>query len=675
MAKNADEGFMGLPLSAARRAIRPLTTSLPFPIPQSRISSLSLSGSLWNGYLGMVQQFSRRIVEIVSELNLGSFHALRAQAEELHRTRWEIYARLSSLSPFAPFTTIDLESILEPLNALAGDIDELIAGDKYRLERTCASVSAFADSLPFLEESAFSRIDALRMVFKVEVDLLDDHGDFRAEWVLAEYAYRADELFEILFRHLRALGIPFITDQLAATAIVGGIVSSHDPVLSFDIMASLAHTCARADEEVTILAMDYLRRTFATRQSTLRAIDRAMRNFGAAETLIEDRALVLAETYRRILEGPFRHYVWSYECLKRNEWREPPTVGPMTEQVGGGDGIYAGIVKEVVLRDLRNGAAHETLYWDGIREVLIAEGVSIRPIDIAQALGLMIKAIQGSEVGWALCRASRLSDGEPLLPLSQEPNRMPDYDRVRAFFGTNNLRLLGVDFNRRDVIFRIERLNMTDINPAFQALLLAQRLLPDASEFKLLVGCGEEPVISISKESIAHTLPVWEYAIENIDRMPFSVFLPMNYEARLHLESKSAARRSVAWIAVDDLLDAIDGSPAIWGQEEIRLLRIRLSIVERAVIQVQCALADREFRLKSVLESVREIRDWFTSRSFARAEEIEGLESLQRVRGQWAVWGPVPRHPGVEEIDLPVDWPPIMPKRRERPTSSHYRTI
>ncbi len=666
---------MGLALSAARRAIQPLTAGLQFSMPESRISSLPLSESLWNGYLRRVQQLSCRLVKIASGLDLTSFHALKAQAEELHKVRGEIYARLSSLSPFAHFAAVDLESIVEPLNALADDVDGLIAGDGHRLAETCASVGAFADSLPFLEENVFSKTDALRAVFEVEVDLLEAQGDFRAEWVLAEFAYQAGELFEILFRHLQALGIPYVTDLLAATAIVGGIVSSHDPVLSFDIMASLADAYVSADEDVTKLVTDYLRGTFVSRQSTLRSIDRILQNLDVAETHVEDRALALAETYRRILEGPFRQYTWSYQCLQQNRWVEPPTIGPMMQRIGSSDGIYAGIVRKTVLRDLRNGAAHETLYWDGIREVLVAEGVSIQPTDVARALSLMIATIQGSEAGWALCRAHRLSGGEPLLPLSQEPNRMPDHDRVRAFFGTNNLRLLHADLNRRDVIFRVERLDMTDINPAFQALLLAQGFLPGASEFQLLIGSSEEPIISVSRKFIDITLPTWEYAIDNLDRMPFSAFLPMNYDARLRFEPRSTAIRSVVWIAVDDLLDAVDGSPAAWKQEEIQLLGIRLSIVEQALTQLRSVLPNREVRLESVLKSAGAIRNWLVGRPSARSEEIEELDSMQRVRRQWATWGPVPRQPSVEDVNPPTDFSPTMPKRRLRPVSSHYRTI
>ena len=94
-----------------------------------------------------------------------------------------------------------------------------------------------------------------------------------------------------------------------------------------------------------------------------------------------------------------------------------------------------------------------------------------------------------------------------------------------------------------------------------------------------------EPVIAIEGAALDYTLPVWNQAIATFDKMPFSAFLPANLAARSVLETATSAVRAVAWIAADDVLDALDGGAESWDKAATGVLEQRVALVELALTQ------------------------------------------------------------------------------------------
>lgn len=132
--------------------------------------------------------------------------------------------------------------------------------------------------------------------------------------------------------------------------------------------------------------------------------------------------------------------------------------------------------------------------------------------------------------------------------------------------------------------------------------------------------------------------------------MPFSTFLPANYAARRHHETPSAAARSVAWIAADDLLDAVDGSPLTLADDDIDLLVRRVNLVVSALEACLPTLKDgTSARASGVLDYSRRLAEHLSGVSgpLDLVRWTDQLPDIQRIRHVWEVWGPVARHPAV----------------------------
>jgi hypothetical protein len=134
-------------------------------------------------------------------------------------------------------------------------------------------------------------------------------------------------------------------------------------------------------------------------------------------------------------------------------------------------------------------------------------------------------------------------------------------------------------------------------------------------------------------------------------------FLPANLNARGHLESESTAFRSVAWIAADDFLDALDGTPDPWDEDALWTFANRVSVVIAALFQCSAAIPERSrLRVEALLEAVRDVELEIEKLAAPLTSEvIDRLPSAQRIRHFWCVWGPVERLPNITSQRSPGD--------------------
>ncbi|WP_307318850.1 hypothetical protein [Microbacterium sp. SORGH_AS_0862] len=327
-----------------------------------------------------------------------------------------------------------------------------------------------------------------------------------------------------------------------------------------------------------------------------------------------------------------------------------------------------------MLPDMRNSETHETLVWDGFTDQFVTESGRVDVVHVAAALSLATSFVQGSEAGLAAIRALHVRADAGMLPSAEEEGRMPTWDRVRAFFGTNRILLVEARLNTPHAHFRVQRIEHRDVNPCFQALVLARRLLPQTERFEVSAVESSGSLIVVDASALDATMSSWDFAVSHLDQMPLSTFLPANLDARMRLEPEPLALRSVAWIAVDNAVGVIDGSPERWDDDARQLIDTCLQVVEIAVASTRERIGASNTRLESVEKSVAELRTWISNESPLQAALADGQPSMSRLRTQWNQWGPVPRHPLILEVP-PTGECQAPPALRSAPDSMHYRTL
>lgn len=313
------------------------------------------------------------------------------------------------------------------------------------------------------------------------------------------------------------------------------------------------------------------------------------------------------------------------------------------------DGGWLGdVTRQVVIRNIRNGEAHETLVWDGVRERFIAEGLEVLDITVAIAATWAAAFARGCEAAIACFRALEI-EHKPGPPQEHDAGRLTPWRRAEALFGTNGIRVIRADFNSKIARIACLSIEQHNINPCFQALVAIHRLLPHVQRFEVLIPEQKEPTISVSREALERTFRVWETAIEYLTVMPFSAFLPANLDARISSEGLPRAARSVAWIAVDDLLDALDGSATEWRAKDLELFSKRVALVGLATVQCMKAVpAEAQVRLRAVQHAANDMVSWLRSVSTPiYYRDVAVAEPVAKFRHWWEVWGPVERLPTV----------------------------
>lgn len=460
---------------------------------------------------------------------------------------------------------------------------------------------------------------------------IDDTGEFRPEWVLAHYAYRNRELFSRLLPHLESLGLPGLVDALAAISVCGEILACIDPVAAYAQMDAFIGSALAAEPDTKAAVLQHLGRMEPAMRRARVASGRASRTVRDDCNSLESRADALVDSYKRLIEGPFRQLVWARLSLEHNAWEKPPMLGGLLDQVVARGGRLAQMTSAAVIPELRNGEAHETLTWDGFSEVFRIEDSEISPERVVESAHLARCVVAGSEAGLAVVRYWDVPGEPPLLPSVDEPGRMAGWRRVQAFFGINKILLLEANLNTRHGTLRVARLEQSDINPCFQALVLSHRLMPVVESFSVSDPEGDV-LIAVDGSALSACMPAWEYAVSNVDKIPLSTFLAANLNARRRHEGQADAMRSAAWIATDDVLDAIDGSPIIWTADDRALLVARLTIVELAVQNAETLLTSASTRLQSVAESVALLKEWIQA-------ELRSTPILRTGGARWGGFG------------------------------------
>lgn len=662
--------LMTLPPAARERLADLLQPLQGHRQPERDRHTVPIGQRAWQRYRDALTEAMERFAANLP-LPGGDFNTVRAGALTLTEARDRVLSLLLSAEPFVPFDRPAAEDLIRAIDAAL-----LSCASALRQGLSGGGPSAqllTAMSWWSSRESPHDDHETLAAAFGLPASPIDANAEFRADWVLQHYAYNNGALLTRVLAHLDSLGVAAVPDTLAGTSLIGGLLDCDNPVAAYTAMDTFVNAYLSAPSDVAERVLAHLRASDAALQRARQMAGRAFSTAVAADNA-ETRAHALADMYKRISEGSFRQYAWTLHCLRNGTWEPTPMLTSLRERLVAGGGLLAAIAAGVVIPGMRNSEAHETLEWDGIDEEFVTETGRIPPGQVTAAVSEARSFAAGCEAGLAAVRALAIPSGGTFLPDPDEPGRMPAWRRALAYFGTNNLRLTYEHLNAQDAQLHVTQLHLPDINPCFQALLTAHRLLPRIDTFTVSVEDNPATRITVSSDALRATMPIWEHAISSLDRMPFATFLPANLDARRRIETESAAVRSAAWIAIDDVLDAIDGSPEDWDEPVLKVLTARLTVVEIALSQVIQFLGSAGPRLGSVAASAGELRHWLARARPSNPGAADRNESLRRLRDQWNNWGPVLRHPLVPEASAAHAWE-ARPAVRQRQAYKHFRTI
>lgn len=652
---------MVLPSSAHAKATSPLSDVLSHLIQFRADHTVPIRRANWDLHSRSVIESIRHIADAL-DLTPGedeSFESIRTWAQGIATAYARTLTTLMALSPFAPF---DHELAVELQKALREDIGtaQSAAGCQPRAEARGGKLKEFADrwsgtTWPAVESSS------LQMAFEVTTEPVDSNGDFQAAAIFSAYRYENRRLMTALVPHLKSLGVPEIPDVLVCVSIVGWIVTAEDPILAHMAFHDLLTALLGADnQKIRDDALAHFRDNEGPMRQTRARIHSTLNRVDADDR--EAFALAAADVYKRVVESGVRQYGWALVCLSDGKWALPKTLTPVRQRMVAMGGFAKGIAQQCVLTDLRNGEAHENLEWDGIADHF---RVGENSIELAQVVGAIASGMSfelGCASAIACLRAQYLVD-EPETPNSTEKYRMPAWHRAESYFGTNGLILDKADFNRSPAKIVLKSFDAGDVNPCFQALMVARQLMPRPVSFEVWLRGREDPIIHLEAKVLDESYALWNEALKTFTAMPFSAFLPVNLAARRYTESASTALRSICWIASDDILDAFDSSwptSGYWSSSVLLLFQKRLGFVRQA-LGCCCKLpdVDGDGRIRALIEAIDSVAEEIVDRQNALHEVNPSLlNTIERIRYLWTIWGPVPRLPGVPDESTRVDvWP------------------
>ena len=660
---------MILPDKAHFQATKILLEVLDHPIGFRDVHTVPIHQAQWDSYSSLFVRSVRLLGAAVDATPLEgeSFDTVRAWAEQVAHA----YARaMVTLAPLSPFLLFDHDLAVEIQcnlrDAIAGSRDA--AGRKSGPDAVSEKLEALLCkwvAIPHGMETS-----PLQLAFGLLKEPLDSNGDFQAAAVLSTYRYDNGRLMRQILPHLQSFGVPAIPDLLVCVSIVGWLVRAEDPVLAYVSFRDLLTALVDADDQVVrdnVLA-HFRDQEGAMRQTRSRihsALDRIDPND------LESVALSAADVYKRVVESGVRQYGWTFACLADGKWESPPTLGPVRQRMVALGGLVRSVAERCALTELRNGEAHENIEWDGIAECFRVGELSIDLAEVVRAITIGTSFELGSASAVACLRAIYLVEGSG-FPSESEQYRMPAWHRAESYFGTNGLLLVKSDFNRPQARIVLESFDAGDVNPCFQALIVARQLMPRPLSFEVRAVDSIHPIIVVDVESLDETHTLWKKAVATFTTMPFSTFLPANLAARRLIETDSTALKSVCWIAADDVLDAFDSSRRtrnLWPSEVVDLFEARLHFA-RLSLDHCCNLPDVDgdpdvALLKRTIDSIA--TELAAARSTDGLLDPTRLTSIELVRGFWDDWGPTPRFPGVVAETTRIDmWPLRLKTEKDR---------
>lgn len=578
-----------LPPPARKRLTSPIHAAVGLSVNLSGPHSVPVSQETWQHYASSLIAVLRQLQDRASgpPESAADFASARRWIDDILSLRDAVISLTLALRPFEYFHEDQAAEMLTAVNRLVLRVAEAVEEDQ--------PVSAVV-SLGSLAVTNWESIEcppqgeSLSRAFGLDSeDLYDANGEFSPARVFSAYYLQNSTLIQRVLLHLHSFGLPPINDPLVAVSIVGWIECAVDEIGAYCAMDALFNRLlSRSRQEVVETALNHLEEI----QPRLRLSRlRANRNF-AAPALGADKestALDLSMGYKRLLEGPVRQYGWLYHCMATGRWSNPPMLSALRELLIKDSGWAANNANQMILPEVRNGEAHESLWWDGISEVFMTEDGPMDPAVVHIAAVKADAFNRGSQAAVACFKALSI-DPRPGAPVASDRGRSSAWLRAEAHFGANGLQITKTNFNSKIARITVDDFSTYNINPCFQALVCCHVHVPEVQQFEIYAEGDDAPSLSVSADALKRTHPIWEKALDKFRSMPFATFLPANLDARRKVEALTKAVRSVSWIALEDLFDALGSSAEQVDEENLKFLIERAELVVAATKECLAAV-------------------------------------------------------------------------------------
>lgn len=643
-----------LPAEVTQALAAPLRQEVGAPLRLGEHHTLPVSRAIWSLYAQSCSDAVRRLSGLFDSGPASVAHPdLRRWVASLIDARRTVLSLVLALAPFEPFDDAAARDMLGAVDWLLLDSANAIEGAHPAQDGSGAVRSEW-----LLAPAGSDDDDVLPSAFGWPPGgVTDAAGEFSASKVFAAHYLDVAPLRARVARHLASLGLPSVHDVLVGTSAVGWVLSAEDQVAAYCSADAFLGAMARWPTDSPLLrsAVDFVAAAEPLAGQARRRRQRLAEAAGDPGRPEEARMLALAELYTALLEGPFRRYAWVMHCLDRGAWADVPTLAPLREAVVAGGGWLSGLARQAVLTQVRNGVAHETLYWDGAAHAFVCGESRFGTEQIAHATLLLDAFARGCDAASAVY-ASWAGDHDAGVIEPEQAGRLAPWRRAEAYFGTNGLVLLTADFNARTALVTCARLAEENVNPCLQALVACRRLLPAVERFEVRFQSPPDLVVSVSADALDRTARVWDLARSSFGAMPLSTFLPANLGARQALQPRKAAVRAVAWIALDDVLDALDSSSDQLSSAELHAFARRVEIVALAVNECLAMLPRRDqnelIGAQARLAALQgRLSSWTGPVPY---RTLDDLKAIGRIRDWHDSWGPVERLPGVERAASPA---------------------
>ncbi|MEU5993854.1 hypothetical protein ABZ806_33195 [Spirillospora sp. NPDC047418] len=357
-----------------------------------------------------------------------------------------------------------------------------------------------------------------------------------------------------------------------------------------------------------------------------------------------DRASLTLDVYRKIIEGQLKPWAIVLLEMRGKTVSQNPGITTLREQlIADGHPLLTTAAKSL-LPPSRNASAHEDYVWDESLQALRVGDGSVTLDELRAASAHAYSFMRGAESGWACARAASTELAD-LLDSEDPPtgfNILNEHNAL-SHFGTNGLRVLDYLHEDRTFTVSLDDLPPRLINHCCQAITWASRLVGTVDRFVVTLAGHAEPVMDIGRPELDATYDVWCYTRNRFDEMPPSVFLGVLTSARLAVETPAVAARAAAWLALNDIIHALDeareASPGLPAGDSIPILVSRLSIVAGGIYAARTILtADTaapllrgERLVTAMIETVNS-----TDPPAMRADRLDALEdTVEQLRSRW----------------------------------------